>query len=166
MPIRTDVNALDAIDRKILVELQRDGRLTNNDLAERVGLSPSPCLRRVKRLEEDGVIARYVALVDPLAMGLEITVFVRVALERQEASELDRFERAIARWPEVLECYLMTGEADYQIKVVARSLAEFESFLREKLTKVPGIAKIQSSFAFRPVTYRTELPISGGGLRP
>ena len=150
---------LDAIDRKILSVLQRDGRRTNQELADAVGLSPSPCLRRVKILERMGVLKGYVALVDPDAIGLDITAFIRVALARQEAAQLDEFEQMVARWPEVLECYLMTGEADYQLRVVARSLADYEAFLRDKLTKAPGIAKIQSSLAFRPVVYRTELPI-------
>jgi len=152
-------NKLDEIDCKILVALQRDGRLTNQDLADRVGLSPSPCLRRVKQLEAAGILKQYVALVDPNAIGLDITAFIRVALERQDAAQLDQFERMIARWPEVLECYLMTGDTDYQLRVVARSLADYEAFLRDKLTKLPGIAKIQSSFAFRPVVSRTELPV-------
>ena len=150
---------LDAIDRKILIELQRDGRLTNQELAERVGLSPSPCLRRMKRLEHHGAIERYVALVDAARVGLEITAFARVSLYSQEASQLDQFERAVARWPEVLECYLMTGDVDYQLRIVARSLAEYENFLRDKLTRAPGVAKIHSSLAFRPVVYRTELPV-------
>lgn len=150
---------LDRIDRKILLELQREGRLTNQDLAERVGLSPSPCLRRMKQLESAGAIDRYVALVDAAAVGLEITAFARVALASQEASLLDQFERAVAGWPEVLECYLMTGDVDYQLRVVARSLGDYEAFLRDKLTRAPGVAKIQSSLAFRPVVYRTELPL-------
>jgi len=155
----TNPSELDAIDRKILVALQRDGRLTNQELAERVGLSPSPCLRRVKLLEARGILSGYVALVDPTALGLDIMAFVRVALERQDASGLDEFERQVGRWPEVLECYLMTGDADYQLRVVAASLAEYEAFLRDKLTKIPGVSKIQSSFAFRPVVYRTAVPI-------
>lgn len=149
----------DEIDRKILVALQRDGRLTNHELAEMVGLSPSPCLRRVRRLEETGVLKGYVGLVDASAVGLGITAFIRVALERQGDAQLHGFESMVAGWPEVLECYLMSGDTDYQLRVVARDLAAYEAFLREKLTKAPGIAKIQSSFAFRPVVSRTELPI-------
>ena len=152
-------HGLDEIDRKILVALQRDGRLTNLELAETVGLSPSPCLRRVRYLETSGVLKHYVGLVDPAAVGLDITAFIRVALERQGDAQLERFEKSIAQWPEVLECYLMTGDADYQLRVVARSLAEYESFLRDKLTKLSGIAKIQSSLAFRPIISRTALPI-------
>ncbi len=154
------MHQLDEIDRKILVALQRDGRLTNLDLAEMVGLSPSPCLRRVRHLEAVGVLQRYVALVDPGAIGLDITAFIRVALERQADAGLETFETTIARWPEVLECYLMIGDADYQLRVVAKSLADYESFLRDKLTKIPGIANIQSSLAFRPIISRTELPVS------
>ncbi|MBI1200249.1 MAG: winged helix-turn-helix transcriptional regulator [Phenylobacterium sp.] len=150
---------LDAIDRRILLELQRDGRLTNQELSDRVGLSPSPCLRRMRRLEEAGAIDRYVALVDAASVGLQITAFARVALASQDASQLDQFEREVSRWPEVLECYLMTGEVDYQLRVVAKSLSDYESFLREKLARIPGVAKIHSSLAFRPIVYRTELPV-------
>lgn len=156
----TNSAQLDDIDRKILTALQRDGSLSNHDLAALIGLSPSPCLRRVRMLQAAGLITRYVALVDPQEIGLDITAFVRVSLDRQEASKLDQFEKAVARWPEVLECYLMTGEADYQLRVVARTLGDYETFLRQKLTKAPGVSKIQSSLAFRPIIYRTELPIA------
>ena len=105
------------------------------------------------------MIRRYVALLEPQAVGLDITAFVRVALERQDDAGLEAFEKAVLEWPEVLECYLMTGEADYQLRIVARSLADYEAFLREKLTRLKGVAKIQSSLAFRPVVSRTELPI-------
>jgi len=150
---------LDAMDRRILSELQREGRLTNQELADRVGLSPSPCLRRMRRLEETGVLVDYVALVDAVKVGLEITAFAQVALERQDAEHLDRFERSVADWPEVLECYLMTGNVDYQLKIVARGLAEYETFLRDKLTRAAGVAKIHSSLAFRPIVRRTALPL-------
>ena len=150
---------IDAMDRRILHELQNDGRLTNLELADRIGLSPSPCLRRMKRLEEQGVLSRYVALVDPAIVGLGVTVFTRVSLSSQGDAQLTRFEKAVTSWPEVMECYLMSGEADYQLRVVVPSLAAYETFLRQRLTPVPGIAKIQSSFAFRPVIYRTELSI-------
>jgi Lrp/AsnC family leucine-responsive transcriptional regulator len=150
---------LDAIDRRILKALQNEGRLSNTELADRVGLSPSPCLRRVKQLEADGLLTRYVGLVDPEAVGLEVCVFVRVALAHQTGADLDRFEAAVSDWPEVMECYLMSGESDYQLRVLVPSLAAFEVFLRERLTQAEGISKVQSSFAFRPVIYRTELPI-------
>lgn len=155
----TGRHQFDDIDRRIIAALQADGRLTNNDLAHRVGLSPSPCLRRVRILEASGVIRGYAALIDPHAVGLDVTAFVRVALDRQDETQLDLFEKMVVRWPEVLECYLMTGDADYQMRVVSRSIADYETFLREKLTKLPGIAKIQSSLAFRPIVSRTTLPI-------
>jgi Lrp/AsnC family leucine-responsive transcriptional regulator len=150
---------LDGIDRRILIELQREGRLTNQDLADRIGLSPTACLRRTKRLEQVGVLSHYVALVDATLVGLEIIAFTRVSLERQGAAEIDQFERTVAAWPEVLECYLLTGDTDYQLKVVAGSLSEYETFLREKLTRTPGVAKIHSSLAFRPIVNRTALPL-------
>ncbi|MDR3472273.1 MAG: Lrp/AsnC family transcriptional regulator [Devosia sp.] len=153
--------ALDQIDRKILSALQNNGRLTNQDLSAQVGLSASPCLRRLKQLEQDGYISRYVAIVEPRSLGLDITAFARVSLEQQDSKMLDAFERTVASWPEVMECYLMSGDTDYQLRVVTRSLADYEIFLRERLTKVPGVAKIQSSFAFRPVVYRTALPVGG-----
>ncbi|HEX5262780.1 MAG TPA: Lrp/AsnC family transcriptional regulator [Phenylobacterium sp.] len=156
---RHNMTSLDAIDRRILIELQREGRLTNQDLADRVGLSPTACLRRMRRLEQIGVLSRYVALVDAAQVGLEITAFTRVSLERQDATLIDQFERTVAAWPEVLECYLMTGEADYQLKVVAAGLGGYEAFLREKLTRTPGVAKIHSSLAFRPIVNRTALPL-------
>lgn len=151
--------AFDDIDRRILRALQNDGRLSNIELADRIGLSPSPCLRRVKQLEAAGVLSRYVGLVDPEAVGLAVSVFIRVSLERQTIEGLDRFEAVVGRWPEVMECYLMSGDSDYQLRVIVPSLAAYEAFLRERLTQAPGVSKIQSSFALRPVIYRTELPI-------
>lgn len=153
------MHALDAIDQRILSELQADGRITNHDLAARVGLSPSPCLRRVRQLEEAGVIRNYVGLVDPAALGLHVTAFVRVRLDGQDDRRLTAFERAIAEFPEVMECYLMTGESDYQLRVLVASLAAFEDFLRQKLTRIDGVSQVTSSFAFRPVVYRTAIPV-------
>ena len=150
---------LDRIDRKILAALQEDGRLPNNELAERVSLSPSPCLRRVKALEEAGVIARYVALVDPASVDLPVNIFVSVSLERQVEARLDGFEAAVMARPEVLECYLMTGDADYLLRVVVPDLASYERFLKEHLTRIPGVASIRSSFALKQVRYRTALPL-------
>jgi len=152
-------NGLDAIDRKILDALQANGRMTNQELADRVGLSPSPCLRRVRQMEADGVIARYVALIAPEAMGLAVTAFVRVRLDQQDDRHLAAFETAVAEFPEVMECYLMTGEADYQLRVLVRSLGAFEDFLRHRLTRVQGIATVTTSFALRPVIYKTALPV-------
>ncbi len=150
---------LDAIDRSILKQLQSDGRMTNHDLADRVGLSDSPCLRRVRQLERDGIIQQYVALVDPDAVGLAVNAFVRVRLERQDDQHLIAFEKAVLNHPEVMECYLMTGECDYQLRILVASLAEFEDFLRDRLTRIAGVAQVTTSFALRPVVYRTALPV-------
>lgn len=151
---------LDAIDHRILNEIQADGRMTNQALSERVGLSPSPCLRRVRTLENAGVIKGYVGLVDPEAVGLPVTAFVRVRLTVQDDKHLVVFEETVATFPEVMECYLMTGECDYQLRVVFPSLAAFEDFLRQKLTPIPGVSQVTSSFALRPIVYRTALPQS------
>lgn len=149
---------LDALDRQILAQLQADGRMSNQELSERIGLSPSPCLRRLRHLEAEGVIQRYVALVDPEAVGLGVTAFVRVRLDQQDDRHLEVFEAAVADFPEVMECYLMTGEADYQLRVLVGSLGEFEDFLRRRLTRIAGVAQVTSSFALRPVVYKTALP--------
>ena len=151
---------LDEIDRRILVELQRDGRLTNQDLAGRIGVSASPCWRRVRALEGSGVIKGYAALVDPAALGLNVSVFTQVSLERQEKKALQVFEAAVGEWPEIMECYLMTGDADYLLRVVVPDLVAYERFLMARLTRIRGIASIKSSFALRSVKYRTDLPIA------
>lgn len=153
---------LDETDRRILDEVQTDGRVSNQDLSERIGLSPSPCLRRLRQLESDGVISRYVALVDPAAVGLGVTAFVRIRLDQQDDRHLAQFEDAVADIPEVMECYLMTGEADYQLRVLVGSLGEFEDFLRHRLTRIPGVAQVTTSFALRPVVYKTALPVRRG----
>lgn len=150
---------LDAIDRRILVELQHNARVANADLAREVGLSPSPCLRRVRELEESGVIRSYVALLEPSAVGLPISVFVQVSLERQIEQALETFERAILSRPEVMECYLMTGDADYLLRIVVADLGAYERFLKEHLTRIPGVASIKSSFALKQIKYRTALPL-------
>ena len=150
---------IDQIDRKILNRLQKDGRIANNDLAADVGLSPSPCLRRVKALEESGVIRTYVALVDPVLVDLPVNVFVSVTLEKQIEERLDAFEDAIRQRPEVLECYLMTGEADYLLRVVVPDLAAYEQFLKTHLTRIAGVSSIKSSFALKQVRYETALPL-------
>ncbi|RJF78162.1 Lrp/AsnC family transcriptional regulator [Azospirillum cavernae] len=150
---------LDRIDRKILALLQENGRQPNNELADQVGLSPSPCLRRVKALEEAGVISRYVALVDPASVDLPVNIFVSVGLDRQIEERIDAFEAAVMERPEVLECYLMSGDADYLLRVVVPDLASYERFLKEHLTRIPGVAGIRSSFALKQVRYRTALPL-------
>jgi Lrp/AsnC family leucine-responsive transcriptional regulator len=155
MPTR----ALDPIDRKILATLQRDGRMSLADLAQQVGLSPSPCLRRVRMLEEAGIISRYVAMVDQQAVGLPVSVFVSIKLESQREEALTKFGKSIERWPEVLECYLMTGPRDYLLRVVVSDLSAYERFLKQKLTKLTGIASIESSFALEQVKYTNSLPV-------
>jgi Lrp/AsnC family leucine-responsive transcriptional regulator len=152
-------SALSEIDLKILERLQSDGRMTNQQLSEEVGLSPSPCLRRVRQLEDSGVISGYVALVRPDAVGLGVTAFVRIRLDQQDDNHLTLFEAAISGFPEVMECYLMTGEADYQLRVLVGSLGEFEDFLRHKLTRIRGVSQLTTSFALRPVVYRTAIAL-------
>ena len=152
--------SLDAIDRQILENLQDDARMRNVELAEKVGLSPSPCLRRVGNLEETGVIRGYATLVDAEAVGLPVSVFVSVTLEKQIEKALEKFEKEIRARPEVMECYLMTGDADYLLRVVTADLGAYERFLIEHLTRIPGVASIKSSFALKQVAYRTALPIS------
>ena len=153
------IQALDPVDLKILRHLQDDGRMSINDLAGKVGLSPSPCLRRVRILEKAGVITRYVAVLDQRAVGLPVSVFISVKLEKQKEDLLDKFARTIARWPEVLECYLMTGPRDYWLRVVVPDLAAYERFLNTKLTRLEGIASIESSFALEQVKYTNVLPV-------
>jgi Lrp/AsnC family leucine-responsive transcriptional regulator len=150
---------IDAIDEKILRKLQANGRMTNQELSEKVGLSPSPCLRRLKSLEAAGLITGYVALVDPSLVGLKVTAFVRVRLDQQDDGHLTLFEAEVGEFPEVMECYLMTGDADYQLRVVVEDLGAFEDFLRYKLTRIKGVSQLTTSFALRPVVYKTALPI-------
>jgi Lrp/AsnC family leucine-responsive transcriptional regulator len=150
---------LDDIDRRILERLQENARIANVDLAREVGLSPSPCLRRVRELTRSGVIRRFVTLLDPVRVGLPVSVFVNVSLEKQVEEALRVFEAAVAQRPEVVECYLMTGDADYLLRVVVSDLQAYERFLMDHLTRVPGVASIRSSFALKQVTYRTALPL-------
>jgi Lrp/AsnC family leucine-responsive transcriptional regulator len=151
---------IDDIDRKILAVLQTDGRISLADLSAKVGLSPSPCLRRIRMLERDGIITRYVAVLSQDQVGLPVSVFVSIKLESQREQALERFNKAIAKWPEVLECYLMTGPRDYLLRIVVADLSAYERFLKEKLTKVDGIASIESSFALAQVKYSHVLPIA------
>ena len=150
---------LDAIDRRILETLQKQGRLSNQDLSERVGLSPSASHRRVQRLEEEGYIKGYVALLDPKKLGRTTTVFVEVTLAGQADEVLDAFEKAVSRIPEVLECHLMSGSADYLLKVAALDTEDFARIHRRSLATIPGVAQIQSSFALRTVRQTTALPV-------
>lgn len=150
---------LDAVDLRILAELQQDGSLTNVELARRVHLSPSPCLARVKALEAAGVIERYVALASAKQLGLGLSVFINISLKSQAKDSLAAFERRIAEHDEVMECYLMTGDSDYLIRVAVPDIAALERFILEQLTPIPGIEKIRSSFALKQVRYKTALPL-------
>ncbi len=142
---------LDPIDRKILDELRSDGRITAQELAQRVGLSPSPCARRVRMLERAGVIKGYSAVVDQAKVGLPVTAFASIKLARQHEEDLDRFAQAVTRWPEVVDCHLMTGQRDYLLRIVVRDLPDYERFLKEKLTRLDCVGSIESSFALAQV---------------
>lgn len=148
-----------ATDARILKELQENARLTNVELAARVGLSPSPCLTRVRALERSGVIDRYVTVLDPVALGLHVNVFIQVRLERQVEPLLEKFEAAIVRHPEVMECYLMSGDSDYLIRVIVQDIGALERFIVDTLSKVPGVANIRSSLALKQVKNTTALPL-------
>ena len=150
---------LDQIDIKILYELQKNGRITNAELSEAVNLSPSACHRRVQRLEEDGFIAGYVALLDARKMGRMTTVFVEITLQSQAEDLLDAFEREVARVPDILECHLMAGTADYLIKIMAEDTEDFARIHRQHLSRLPGVRQMQSSFALRTVVQTTALSV-------
>ncbi len=139
---------MDSKDHQILVELQSNGRLTNQQLSERVHLSPSPCLRRVRLLEEAGIIRGYSALVDQKALGLPVTVFIRIKLERHDNTTVSQVETAFKSEPEIIDCWLMTGRWDYQLRVLATDLEAYEKFVRDHLQSIPGIAAIDTSFAY------------------
>lgn len=151
--------SLDATDIRILNEIQNDASLSNVELAARVGLSPSPCLVRVRALEESGIILRRVALLDPAKLGANISVFIQVTLERQTESVLEVFETTMMRFPEVMECYLMTGDSDYLLRVVVRDTVALQHFIVEHLSKTKGVANIRSSFSLKQVKYKTALPL-------
>jgi Lrp/AsnC family leucine-responsive transcriptional regulator len=150
---------LDPTDRRILTVLQREGRISNSDLSERVNLSPSACHRRVSRLEDEGVIKDYVALLDLRKMGRQTTVFVEITLAGQSDEILDAFEREVARVPDVLECHLMAGSADYLLKIVAEDTEDFARIHRQYLSRLPGVAQMQSGFALRTVFKTTAIAV-------
>ncbi len=150
---------LDDMDVSILRQLQRRGRMTHAELSDHVNLSPSACHRRVQRLEASGVIRDYVALVSPRAVGRVTTVFVEIKLQSQSEDILDAFEKSVARVPDVLECHLMAGSADYLLKIVARDSEDFARIHREHLSRLPGVAQMQSSFALKTVFKTTALPL-------
>ncbi len=153
---------LDTIDLRILAELQHDGALTNVALARKVHLSPSPCLARVKALEDAGVIERYVAIASAKALGLGLNVFISISLKAQSKEALAEFERRVSEHDEVMECYLMSGESDYLVRVVLPDVAALERFILEQLSPIPGVEKIRSSFALKQVRYKTALPLRVG----
>jgi Lrp/AsnC family leucine-responsive transcriptional regulator len=150
---------LDTTDRAILHELQLDGRLTNVVLAKRVNLSESACLRRVRNLQESGVVSGYAMLVDQTNAGFPTTVFVQISLDRQQREDLEKFEQAVAKIPQVMECYLMTGEADFLLRVIATDAADYEQLHTNFLTRLPGVTRVHSSFSLRTIVKKTELPI-------
>ena len=151
---------MDAIDRKIIRALQQDARLTNQDLAALVGLSASPCLRRVRKLEQDGILAGYTALVDQEKFGLPINVFVNIRLEKPSTETIRAFEKAIENIDAVVECYLMTGNRDYLLRVVSSDLKSYEHLVRDRLTTIPGVLSLESSFAFGQVKRTNMLPLT------
>jgi Lrp/AsnC family leucine-responsive transcriptional regulator len=153
------MTVLDAVDIAIINTLQRDGRMTNAELGDRVGLSPSAALRRVRRLEDAGVIAGYVALVDPRAIGRTVSVFVEVSLHSQAEELLDEFEATIRAAPEVMSCHLMAGDADYLVHVVCVDVADYERIHRQHLASLPHVSRLKSSFAIREVCARTDFEL-------
>lgn len=150
---------LDASDRRILDVIQRQGRITNAELSERINLSPSACHRRVQRLEAAGIVRGYVALLDPRKLGRPSTVYVEIKLAGQSDEVLEAFEREVARIPDVLECHLMAGTADYLLKILARDTEDFARIHRRYLSRLPGVVQMQSSFALRTVVSTTAIPV-------
>jgi Lrp/AsnC family transcriptional regulator, leucine-responsive regulatory protein len=151
---------LDKTDAKILRELQKDSSITNTELANRVNLSPSPCLTRVKRLEAEGLIRDYVALVDSEKLGLKLNVFISISLKAQSQELLKEFESRICAHDEVMECYLMTGDSDYLIRVVMPDMSTLERFIVDVISPMPEVENIRSSFALKQVRYKTSLPVN------
>ncbi|MCP5146098.1 MAG: Lrp/AsnC family transcriptional regulator [Gammaproteobacteria bacterium] len=152
--------SLDRYDHRILAELQRDGRLTNQELAERVGLSPSPCLRRVRALEEAGYIDGYVALLNARKLGLKLTAFIHISMDRHTPERFDAFEATVRALPEVLECHLITGQsADYLLKVMVEDMEGYQQFLLHKITRIEGVTGVHSSFVMKSPIASTALPL-------
>lgn len=151
---------LDRTDKRIIRVLQKNGRISNQDLADKVGLSPSPCLRRVKQLEEEGIIKGYVALADASMMGLKMMALIQIRMDRHTPERFEQFENALREYPQVLELILITGQtADYQVKVIVKDMEEYQDFLLNKITPLPGVSDVHSSFVLRQVIYTTALPI-------
>ena len=155
---------LDRTDKRILRELQADGRISNQELADRVGLSPSPCLRRVKQLEEEGIIEGYVGMVNASKLGLKMMALIQIRMDRHTPERFDEIEKTLRDYPQVLECILITGQtADYQVKVIVKDMEEYQDFLLNKITPLPGVSDVHSSFVLRQVIYKTALPIEETG---
>ena len=151
---------IDAFDRAILETLQENGRISNQDLAATVNLSPSPCLRRVRRLEEEGIIAGYTALLNARKLGLKLMAFLHISMDRHTPERFDNFETAVAGFPEVLECHLVTGqEADYLLKVVVEDMDGYQHFLLNKITRIEGVSGVHSSFVLKSPRNTTALPV-------
>lgn len=151
---------LDRYDRRILELLQQEGRLTNQELADRIGLSPSPCLRRVRALEEAGIITGYRALLDAKPLGLSLTALIHISMDRHTPERFANFEAKVAALPEVLECLLVTGQdADYQLKVVVRDMDAYQALLLDQITRIEGVSGVHSSFVLRRVVDKTALPL-------
>jgi Lrp/AsnC family transcriptional regulator, leucine-responsive regulatory protein len=155
---------LDATDIAILNQLQENARISNVELARAVHLTPSPCFNRVRALEQSGVIQRHVTLLDSKRLGLRLNVFIQVSLEKQREESLGRFQETIAQRPEVMECYLMTGDSDYLLRVLVRDIEELERFILDSLTRIPGISNIRSSIALKQVRYKTAVALPAEGL--
>jgi len=152
--------ALDRIDKRILDALQHDARISNQELAEKVGLSASPCLRRVRQLEEAGLIKGYYTQLNASALGLKLMALLQISMDRHTPDRFDQFEAAIRQWPQVLECILITGQsADYQLKVLVRDMEEYQDFLLNRITRIAGVTGVQSSFVLRQVISTTALPL-------
>ncbi|MGB1800051.1 MAG: Lrp/AsnC family transcriptional regulator [Gammaproteobacteria bacterium] len=151
---------LDKTDCQLLHHIQSNAKIANTELADKLGLSPSPCLRRVKTLEKNGVIKRYVGIIDPILVGLPISVFITVSLRNQGRDALEEFESYISSYEEIMECYLMTGSSDYLLRVIMPDMESYEQFLLDKITTIPCVDNIESSFSLKQVLYRTEMPIT------
>lgn len=161
MPLKTNsLIKLDRIDRKILEVLQDHGELGNNDLADRIGLSPSPCLRRVRLLEEAGIILRRITLLDAKKLGLSLTAIVQIGMDRHTPDRFETFEKAISSYPEVQACYLVTGQdADYLLQVIVPDMERYQSLLLDRITRIPGVTGVHSSFVMRKIVDRQALPL-------
>ena len=152
---------IDKIDRRILHEIQRDGAITNLDLADKVGLSPSPCARRVKQLEDSGIIDKQVTILNPLKLDLKLTALIQISMDRHTPDRFEEFEKHIKDYPEVIECSLITGQsADYLLKVVVPDMEYYQEFLLNKVTRIKGVSDVHSSFIMRQVINTTQLPLN------